>query len=239
MPDPQSDVQPGTQEVRDIRGAAADTIQQYYLYRPANEDGQAPWPILLFLHGRGEGRHNKKQVYQGIGAVTNHGAPPGRCLEPEWRHPFIIVSPQLPAYVSRWHEIQRRQEVESILDNVIQWYQGDPNRVYATGFSIGGLGAVAIAAQGGRRFAALVPVDAYDPTPSWTNQEVTNRSSIGTPIWSHHATTNRVAPEITRLLTNNPLQPTLYDNYHFDHVSICRAAYDNADVYAWLLEYTA
>lgn len=76
MPDPQSDVQPGTQEVRDIRGAAADTIQQYYLYRPANEDGQAPWPILLFLHGRGEGRHNKKQVYQGIGAVTNHGAPP-------------------------------------------------------------------------------------------------------------------------------------------------------------------
>jgi len=239
MPDPQGDVQPGTQEVRDVIGAAADTIQQYYLYRPANEDGQAPWPILLFLHGRGEGRLDRQQAYQGIGAVRNHGSPPGRCLEPGWRHPFIIVSPQLPAYVSRWHEIQRRQEVEAILDNVIQWYQGDPNRVYATGFSIGGLGVVAIAAQGERRFSALLPVDAYDPTPSWTNREVTNRSSIGTPIWSHHATTNGVAPEITRLLTNNPQEPALYDKDHFNHVRICRAAYDNACVYAWLLEYPA
>ncbi|HKY42694.1 MAG TPA: hypothetical protein VJM50_06335 [Pyrinomonadaceae bacterium] len=239
MSDPQGEVQPGTQEVREIRGATADTIQQYYLYRPANEDGQAPWPVLLFLHGRGEGRFNKQQVYRGIAAVTKHGTPPGRCLEPEWRHPFIIVSPQLPAYVSRWHQTQRRQEVESILNNVIQWYQGDPNRVYATGFSIGGLGTVAIAAQGGRRFSALLPVDAYDPTPSWTNREVTNRSSIGIPIWSHHATTNQVAPEITRLLTNNPQDPTLYDPDHFTHVEICRAAYNNAGIYTWLREHPA
>ena len=40
MPDPQGDVQPGTQEVRAVRGAAADTIQQYYLYRPRADDGR-------------------------------------------------------------------------------------------------------------------------------------------------------------------------------------------------------
>jgi predicted peptidase len=234
MPDPQGDVQPGTQELRAVRGAAADTIQQYHLYRPRDDDRRELWPILLFLHGRGEGRHNRQQTYQGIDAVMNHGTPPSRCLEPEWRYPFIIVSPQLPAYVSRWHEEQRLREIGLILDDVIQWYQGDPNQVYATGFSIGGLGAVAIAAQGERRLAALLPVDLYDPPPQW-NPKVTNQSSVGTPVWSHHARTNNVAPGITGLLTNTPRQPTLYD---LDHVRICREVYNNADVYAWLLEHS-
>src|SRR5262249_25087291 len=127
MPDPQGEIQPSQQQVRDVAGAAPNAIQQYYLYRPRDVAGGAPWPILLFLHGRGEARLDRQQPNQGINAVMNYGTPPQLCTNATWNPPFIIVSPQLPAYTSRWHEAGHLREVGLILNNVIQWYQGDPS----------------------------------------------------------------------------------------------------------------
>jgi predicted peptidase len=227
---PGCDPRPGTQVLCDVPGAGDDAIRQYWLYRPAEAAGRAPWPVLLFLHGRGEARSNQGQ-FQGPGAVLWHGPPPRLCQGPGWGHPFLIVSPQLPEYASRWHQRRRVEEVEAILDGVIRSHQGDEGRVYATGFSIGGLGAVAIAAQGRRRFAALLPVDAYDPEPQWEGREVTNPLAAGTPVWSHHSVRNGDAPALTRVLAANPREPTLYN---LKHTEICQKAYADPEVYAWL-----
>jgi predicted peptidase len=227
--DPQGEVRPGTQEIRHVLGGRADTIQEYLIYRPTPQAGVESWPILLFLHGRAEGRLNQR-VHQGISAVLRHETPPWQCQRPGWDYPFIILSPQLPDENSRWHEPSHIQIIEDIIDRVMQWYRGDKNRIYATGFSIGGLGAIASAAQSRRLFAALLPVDGYDPPPSW-DRKVANPACQGTPIWSHHAKVNNIAPGIIRLINPNPRE-TLYSE---SHVDICRRVYAEPAVYHWLL----
>lgn len=69
--------------------------REYFVYLPAgyDDDNQADWPVLLFLHGNGE----RGDAQEELDFVMVHGP-----LYEAWVQkrdlPFIIVAPQLPMY---------------------------------------------------------------------------------------------------------------------------------------------
>ncbi|MFC0212336.1 dienelactone hydrolase family protein [Paenibacillus chartarius] len=78
--------------------------------------------------------------------------------EPEF--PFIVASPQCPLD-SNW--IQQYDTVIALLE-IMTKYPVDSERVYLTGFSMGGQGAWDFASRSSKLFSAVVPISGwYDP----------------------------------------------------------------------------
>lgn len=116
----------------------------YLLYLPKGyEKDKKAWPVLLFLHGAGE-RGNDLKV------VKKHGPP--KLIAGGKDLPFIVVSPQANRF--GW----RPEALNALLDEVEKTHRVDPDRIYVTGLSMGGMGTWALAASRPDRFAAIVPI---------------------------------------------------------------------------------
>ncbi len=119
------------------------------LYLPADygRDAQRRWPLIVFLHGSDERGDDDPQ------RLTRSGLP--QILQSRSDLPVVVVSPQLPPGEG-WNE------AGAALDALIDWietqYAIDPQRIYLTGFSLGGFGTWALGLNSPERFAALVPV---------------------------------------------------------------------------------
>ena len=136
------------------------TIENYFLYLPPGiQTEDREWPVLLYLHGRSLRGDD-------LDLVTRYGIP---SLLARGRHlPFIVLAPQLPDG-QHWVDADRAWELleEAVLDR----YPVDEDRIYLTGFSMGGGGAWRFAARHADRLAAAVPISASTPPPSqaWTD----------------------------------------------------------------------
>src|SRR5699024_6921671 len=122
------------------------SISEYLLYLPQDykETGYKRWPLVLFLHGAGE-RGNDLE------AVKKNGLP--KLVEEGRDFPFIIVSPQCPAGL--WWSTD---DLNLLLNDLIQRYEVDIDRIYATGLSMGGFGTWEMAIRFPDRFAAIAPI---------------------------------------------------------------------------------
>jgi predicted peptidase len=122
----------------------------YLLYLPKDLDAKADkkWPVILFLHGRGESRGP-------LSIVAKWGPP--RMAERGDNLPYIVISPQCPAS-SRWTADEQQAGVLNLLDHISEKYPVDTSRIYLTGLSMGGYGSWKLAADHGQRFAAVAPV---------------------------------------------------------------------------------
>jgi predicted peptidase len=122
----------------------------YLLYLPKDLDAKAgkKWPVILFLHGRGESRGP-------LSIVAKWGPP--RMAERGDNLPYIVISPQCPAS-SRWTADEQQAGVLNLLDHISEKYPVDTSRIYLTGLSMGGYGSWKLAADHGQRFAAVAPV---------------------------------------------------------------------------------
>ena len=115
------------------------------------------YPLLVFLHGVGEGGTN-------VNAVLAHGVPKMIANGAKMQYTvngklfkFIVVSPQIP---NGW---ANEENVQSVIDDMKARYRVDENRVYLTGLSAGGAGTWNYLASGKKfadNLAALVPVSA-------------------------------------------------------------------------------
>jgi len=105
---------------------------QVYLPEEWRRDDHRQWPIILFLHGRGErGSEGMWQTQIGLPAqVRDH---------PE-RWPFIIVMPQCPLG-SVWTDPEILAMAIAALDEETAEFHADVDRTYLTGLSLGGYGA--------------------------------------------------------------------------------------------------
>ena len=103
------------------------------------------WPLLLFLHGSGERGEN-------LDRVKVHGPP--KLIAAGKEFPFIVVSPQCPSRSRGWQP----HELSALLDDIVEKYKVDKDRIYITGLSMGGFGTWSLAGFSPDRFAALVPI---------------------------------------------------------------------------------
>jgi len=121
---------------------------RYQVFVPARVAGGGKPPVILFLHGTGErGSDGDKPVRVGLGPhVKAHLAD----------FPAIVVFPQAPDGREWKGETARLALAE--LDRATGEFDGDRDRTYLTGLSMGGYGTWELALMEPQRFAALVPV---------------------------------------------------------------------------------
>jgi predicted esterase len=146
---------------------------EYYLYTPSGMKKGERYPVALFLHGCcGTDYH---------ATLRNTVDPPARM----W-HNFGENKQTVPTYIiapktSRgWR--QHMSNLKKVMDDLVTNQQGDPQRIYITGFSMGGSGTWEFIQKYPGYFAAALPMgmDFHgDPEkviniPIWTSKGETD-----------------------------------------------------------------
>jgi predicted peptidase len=134
-------------------------------------EGAAPgggWPLVLFLHGSGERGRDP-------GVLRLQGLP--QRLDAGLAFPAIVLSPQCPEG-DVWP--QHFPALLHLLDTILERHGADPDRVVATGLSLGGAGTCHLVAAHPERFAALAPI-----CGPWT-WYYTNPVMARLPMWVFH-----------------------------------------------------
>lgn len=211
--------EPGTQQPEKLERTIKVTFD-YLLYLPKDYDQKESWPLLLFLHGSGERGEN-------LDRVKVHGPP--KLVAAGKELPFIVVSPQCPSRGRGWQP----HELSALLDEIIEKYKVDQDRIYVTGLSMGGFGTWSLAAFSPDRFAALVPIcGGGDPN--------TARRFSHVATWVFHGAKDPAVPlaasekmvEALKKAGGN-VKFTIYPEAGHDSWT---EAYNTPELYKWLLE---
>ncbi|MFP6764661.1 MAG: hypothetical protein VB858_13630, partial [Planctomycetaceae bacterium] len=167
-------------------GNVPDDVYQYSVYVPPDYDPDKAWPLVFYLHGGGRGRSHPDQGRRNMvsdtlkdnrrttvaGYSRNHPDSPG----------FILVSPVKP--VARW----KPTIFKRLYDHVKSRVSVDGNRVYVTGFSMGGQGTwrVACGSDETYRIAAMMPLGAWGCNEVRRGTTVDTCRTLQTPVWVLH-----------------------------------------------------
>jgi len=196
--------------------------RRYAVWVPPDYTPAKRWPVILFLHGKGEcGDDGERQTTVGLGkALREH---------PE-RFPALVVMPQIP--VGRRWQGPALELALAALEATMNEYAADPDRVVGTGLSLGGYGTWALGARCPERFAALVPIcGGGDPADAARLARV--------PIWCFHGDADKAVPversrqmvEAVRAAGGSVRYSELAGVGH----NSWDAAYGDAEVIAWML----
>lgn len=125
-----------------------DVTRDYQVFVPAARAHGGKLPIILFLHGSGErGSDNRIQLDAGLGPYVREHATD---------FPAIVVFPQVQQN-GEWMGANVDMALAA-LDDASREFEGDPQRTYLSGLSMGGYGTWETALKAPTRFAALVPI---------------------------------------------------------------------------------
>jgi predicted peptidase len=215
-----------------LRVAQSDVEVNGLLYLPADygRDAQRRWPLIVFLHGSGERGTDPQRL-------TNSGLP--QYLQDRSDVPFVVVSPQLPLG-EEWND--KGATVNALINAIETQYAIDPQRIYLTGFSLGGFGTWALGFNSPDRFAALVPV-----AGGWEFGSDAVPANIcdfaSKPIWVFHgAQDETVKPAQSEVLVEalracgSDVRYTLLPKA--THAASGVLPYRDSELYGWLLQQT-
>jgi predicted esterase len=205
-----------------------DVHYQYLRYLPKNykTDTLKKWPLIIYLHGGSDRGNDLNKLYSsGIPDQIFRGR----------EFPFIIISPQCPEHI-RW---STDKWFENFFEEVTDRYRIDTNRVYLTGFSLGGSGTWYLAAKYPDKFAAIAPISGFTSHMDFIDDNIDKLSNI--PIWAFHGKIDNVVPfeETERIIIkltgkNNELKFTIEPGVgHWIHWLI----YPNQELYDWFLKH--
>ncbi|MEM6782370.1 MAG: prolyl oligopeptidase family serine peptidase [Bacteroidota bacterium] len=185
------------------------------------DDPEATWPLVLFLHGSGERGDD-------LHLVAVHG--PLKEIRGGVAFPFVLVAPQLPAERPYWDA----RELGALLDHIEATLRIDATQIYVTGLSMGGYGTWDLVLHHPDRFAAAVPI-------CGGSFPFRARTLAGTPIWVFHGALDTVVPlersaEMARAIqaVGGDVKLTVYPEAGHDSWS---DTYANPAVYEWLLSH--
>jgi predicted peptidase len=149
---------------------------KYLLYLPQNYGReQKSYPLIMYLHGgslRGDD----------VERLRTSGLP--QIVDQDTSFPFIVVSPFCPAG-EIWTDTDM---LIGILDMVMSQYAVDSERIYLTGHSMGGRGALYLAYKYPDRFSAVVAISPYSAISAWAQR------LKGIPIWIIHGAKDELVP---------------------------------------------
>src|SRR6476661_1305306 len=168
-----------------------------YLPEGYRNDGTAVYPLILYVHGNSE---------RGIGDSASLAIIAGRGIEKSMSEPgfptsftvngrvyrFIVIAPQFDPRPSVL-------DVDSVLNYVLAHYPVDRNRVYLTGFSMGG-GSCWDYAGFSRRFtnklAALLPISGSGIPDTIKTRTI---AQANLPVWATHDDSDNTVPVTTTI----------------------------------------
>lgn len=201
---------------------------RYLLHLPPGywDEPERKWPLVLFLHGRGE-RGNE------INVVRKYGI--AKLVDEKPDSPFIAVSPQCPlAY--EWPGLTAT--VGRLVDQVTTHLPVDLDRVYLTGLSMGARGGWLLAVENPARFAAIALICGRIPAPDFLERVPVLKDK---PIWVFHGAKDSVVPvenseQIVATLQAAGGNPRLTIYPEADH-DAWTATYTNPELYHWLFSH--
>jgi predicted peptidase len=177
----------------------ASVTYKYQVYVPASYTPSKKWPVIFFLHGAGErGADGERQTDLGL---------PAR-IRGMKEFPAIVVMPQC-APRAWWGDPEMEAQAFAALEQSMKEFNGDPERVYLTGLSMGGFGTWAFGYKHPEMFAALAPVCGgvvasrrFITPPPWHPLSKNPEDPYGEtashltkiPIWAFHGEADPVVP---------------------------------------------
>lgn len=193
---------------------------------PPGYDAAQAYPLILFLHGSGErGSDNEAQLNNGANGAMQLVGDTQLALQP-----VFMVAPQCPT--DGWWSGATLASAIGLVDQIAADFHIDPDRVYVTGLSMGGMGTwSAVTSQPGR-FAAAVPMSGNGSTAS-----VASVASL--PFWFFHAAND---PTVGVAGSDNLVGAlrdaganTVYTRYDSGGHVIWTVAYGHPSLFPWLV----
>jgi predicted esterase len=206
-----------------VRG---DRQRKFGVFIPYNYSDTGKYPVIVFLHGMGEGGNDSiPNLRVGLAPFVADKAN---------EFNFICIFPQSES--GSWDEnSEAATDVIASLDMVLKEYPGaDADRVSLTGLSTGGYGTWAIGAKYKERFAALVPMGSNASASGWADK------LVNMPIWSFHNSGDPFAAAwndstmVSKLQTMGNKNCT-YTEYPAGGHNCWEAAYGDGQVFSWLM----
>jgi predicted esterase len=229
----------------------------YRIFIPPFYSESVKYPLLVFLHGRGQrGSDNGPQIYSselflGEGSIVTPNM--------QFQFPSIVLVPQCSDKTemeewARWignsvaepfkglgkdgNYKQNQKPSDSgqafleLLEETLQKYSVDKNRVYLTGVSMGGFGTWDFITRRPELFAAAVPMAGYsDPSKA---SKITH-----IPIWIFHGNSDQWNPvQGSRIMYETLLQLggniryTEYENT--GHNETFQYAWQEKELFKWM-----
>jgi predicted peptidase len=224
---------------------------RYQVYIPVNYVRGKALPVILFLHGVGEGGEDGLlQTQVGLGPAIRQARE---------RFPFIVVFPQ--ARRDQLWAGEMATLALKTLDQTVKEFNGDPQRLYVTGISMGGFGTWVVAAKTPGKFAAIVPICGFvnlkrpdlpaerktfvlkdNPFAKSPDPYVAVASQISkVPTWIFHGGADPViSPDESRRMFQ-ALKASGFDVKYTEYEGMAHDAWDRAyaepDLVPWLLSH--
>ncbi|MEZ6128060.1 MAG: CocE/NonD family hydrolase [Planctomycetaceae bacterium] len=200
---------------------------RYVVYVPRNHKEVERLPVILFLNGFGEnGTDGLRQISNNFGVDI-------------WRKrdqfPFLAVCPQCSSEGGWNAGGTESTKTLAILDEAINEFGGDSDRVYLTGVSSGGYHVWTLANAHPDRFAAIVPISAGS-----SGSDVEKAASKSLPVWTFYnggdqKSLVQSARASRELMFEAGLSPLVTEFDREGHNAWF--AYDSPPLYSWLLRH--
>jgi predicted peptidase len=217
---------------------------QFRVFTPKGWSRKKKSPVILFLHGAGErGDDNLVQTKVGIGPAL---------IRQQETLPFIVVLPQCPRN-RWWTEPDMQAQALKALEQTVKEFNGDPQRTYLTGLSMGGYGSWIMASGNPSLFAGIAVVcGGVRPPPRVNVPQPTQGPSTAadpyaavaamvgkTPVWIFHGGADPVVPvsesrkmaDAIKAAGGNPR----YSEYEGVGHNSWDKAYAEPEIFSWML----
>jgi predicted peptidase len=215
---------------------------RYQVFVPRDWSKQRKWPVILFLHGAGErGDDGIIQTEVGVGRAIR------RYID---RFPAIVVMPQCRKD-QWWTQDAMQEQALKAFEQSVKEFNGDPERFYLTGISMGGYGTWSIASKHPDKFAALAPICGGIRPPAAV--AIPGAASIADadpyteaarkiskiPVWIFHGGADPIVPPDESRKMNEALKALGGDVKYTEYENVTHNSWDKAysepELMKWML----
>lgn len=245
-------------EVDAFRYRISDSGLKYRLYAPDGDlrsRGRRDRPLILWLHGGGEGASLSDDYYDNETTLrANRGAL--GFATPRAQRIFNGAYLVVPQSTSYWIEDGDRSAplIQEIIGDLVRRYSIDRNRIYVAGASNGGYMTLKMTVEYRRLFAAAVPIcGVVQPFEPGGPRLITDAElrTIRTPTWLVTSRNDEVVPPEPNTILAHRLIPdsllTLYDrvvwnghefNGHWSWIYVARndPRIDGTRIWQWMAD---
>jgi predicted peptidase len=189
---------------------------------------------MVFLHGIAK----RGDTLEELEELKKDGPP--MIVEDQLDFPFIVLSPQCPS--DEYWESQY-DSLERLLDDIVDTYAVDTDRIYLTGLSMGGYGSWWLATAYPDRFAAVISVSGSGYRTPVPPEEETVCKLRDTPLWAIHGDRDMISdPTANKIQVlalaacGGEVEWTLYSD--MGHGETYEYAYRDPALYTWFLQHS-